>query len=149
MNLGAQSLVRRCSGGNFSRFMHSHVSKFSSASSSKTNSENAVQSTTLQPTLPSSSSSGETKQLTVPLTFVESDGRERLVQAEIGKHLLDVAHDNHVELEGACGGELSCSTCHLIFEPHIYEKLTPKLDDEQDMLDLAFGVTETYVYHLF
>jgi ferredoxin-2, mitochondrial len=84
----------------------------------------------------------ETKQ-TVPITFIEADGKERLVQAEIGKHLLDVAHDNHVELEGACGGELSCSTCHLIFEPHVYEKLTPKLDDEQDMLDLAFAVTET------
>jgi ferredoxin len=67
----------------------------------------------------------------------------------VGKHLLDVAHDNHVELEGACGGELSCSTCHLIFEPHVYEKLTPKLDDEQDMLDLAFGVTETYVHQMW
>jgi ferredoxin-2, mitochondrial len=82
---------------------------------------------------------------TVPITFIESDGKERLVQAEIGKHLLDVAHDNHVDLEGACGGELSCSTCHLIFESNIYNKLPPKLDDEQDMLDLAFGVTETYV----
>ena len=88
-------------------------------------------------------SDADVKIQTVPITFIEADGKERLVQAEIGKHLLDVAHDNHVELEGACGGELSCSTCHLIFEPHVYEKLTPKLDDEQDMLDLAFAVTET------
>lgn len=63
----------------------------------------------------------------------------------IGKHLLDVAHDNNVELEGACGGELACSTCHLIFEQRIYDTLPPKLDDEEDMLDLAFAVTETYV----
>ena len=174
MNQGAQSFVR-CFAANFPQIIHqsrpkrnirllygcsfNHRSRtciqqqwrnrqqpwyfsikaiqFSSTSSINTNTENTVHSTT-EP------SNDETKQ-TVPITFMEADGKERLVQAEIGKHLLDVAHDNHVELEGACGGELSCSTCHLIFEPHVYEKLTPKLDDEQDMLDLAFGVTETYV----
>ena len=81
---------------------------------------------------------------TVPITFVEADGTERKVTASIGKNLLEVAHDNNVELEGACGGELACSTCHLIFEPSIYATLPPKLDDEEDMLDLAFAVTATY-----
>jgi len=37
---------------------------------------------------------------TVPVTFIEPDGTEREVQAEVGKHLLDAAHDNNVELEG-------------------------------------------------
>jgi ferredoxin-2, mitochondrial len=82
---------------------------------------------------------------TVRIVFVESDDRKKTVRAEIGKHLLDVAHSNNVDLEGACGGELSCSTCHLIFEPRIYAKLPPKTDEEQDMLDLAHAVTETYV----
>ena len=111
----------------------------SSVSSNIANAENAVSSSSGR-----DEPSGDTSTQMVPITFIEADGKERLVQAEIGKHLLDVAHDNHVELEGACGGELSCSTCHLIFEPHVYEKLAPKLDDEQDMLDLAFAVTETY-----
>ena len=119
---------------------NSTLATFSSSSSSTTNSENLAHSTTT-----TTEPSGDETVTTVPLTFIEADGTERLVQAELGRHLLDVAHDNHVELEGACGGELSCSTCHLIFEPHVYETLTPKLDDEQDMLDLAFGVTETYV----
>jgi ferredoxin-2, mitochondrial len=44
---------------------------------------------------------------------------------------------------GACGGELACSTCHLIFEPKIYDTLPEKDDEEDDMLDLAFGVSET------
>jgi ferredoxin len=44
---------------------------------------------------------------------------------------------------GACGGELACSTCHLIFEQEIYDTLPEKDDEEDDMLDLAFGVTET------
>jgi ferredoxin-2, mitochondrial len=110
----------------------------STATSQFSSTDNTVQSSTPEGTITNTPSIQ-----TVPITFVESDGKERLVQAEIGKHLLDVAHDNHVDLEGACGGELSCSTCHLIFESHIYDKLPPKLDDEQDMLDLAFGVTET------
>ena len=58
-------------------------------------------------------------------------------------HLLDVAHDNDIELEGACGGELACSTCHLIMPEDIYANLPPKSDEEEDMLDLAFEVTET------
>jgi hypothetical protein len=37
---------------------------------------------------------------TVPITYVEADGKEHTVEAEIGKNLLDVAHDNNVELEG-------------------------------------------------
>jgi 2Fe-2S ferredoxin len=56
---------------------------------------------------------------------------------------LDVAHENNVELEGACGGELACSTCHLIFDSEVYKTLPPKEDEEDDMLDLAFEVTET------
>jgi hypothetical protein len=37
---------------------------------------------------------------TVPITYVEADGTEHTVEAEIGKNLLDAAHDNNVELEG-------------------------------------------------
>jgi ferredoxin len=44
---------------------------------------------------------------------------------------------------GACGGELACSTCHLIFPPDVYATLPPMEDDEVDMLDLAFEVTAT------
>ena len=82
----------------------------------------------------------------VHITYVEPDGTEKTVDAKLGMHLLDVAHAADIELEGACGGELACSTCHLIFEPAVYDSLPPKTDEEEDMLDLAFEVTETYVY---
>jgi len=45
--------------------------------------------------------------------------------------------------KGACGGELACSTCHLVFEPEVFEGLPEMTEDEEDMLDLAFNVTET------
>lgn len=45
---------------------------------------------------------------------------------------------------GACGGSCACSTCHVILEdPDIYDKIPEPDDDENDMLDLAFGLTET------
>ena len=37
---------------------------------------------------------------TVPITYIEPSGEEKEVQAEVGKNLLDVAHDNNIELEG-------------------------------------------------
>lgn len=60
-----------------------------------------------------------------------------------GKSLLEVAHENDIELEGACGGELACSTCHVVFTPELYGKLPEKKEEEEDMLDLAWGLTDT------
>ena len=45
---------------------------------------------------------------------------------------------------GACEGSLACSTCHVIVEDQdLFDKLPEPDDDENDMLDLAFGLTET------
>ena len=44
---------------------------------------------------------------------------------------------------GACEGSIACSTCHVILEPEAYETLEEPGDDENDMLDLAFGLTDT------
>jgi hypothetical protein len=46
---------------------------------------------------------------------------------------------------GACEGSLACSTCHVVVDPAYYEKLDEPTDEENDMLDLAFGLTETLV----
>jgi ferredoxin len=47
-------------------------------------------------------------------------------------------------MEGACGGSCACSTCHVIVESEAYyDKMEEPDDDENDMLDLAFGLTET------
>lgn len=48
-----------------------------------------------------------------------------------------------LDVVGACGGELACSTCHLIFDQETFDSLPPMTEEEQDMLDLAFEVTET------
>eukprot|EP00946_MAST-07B_sp_MAST-7B-sp1_P000499 g499.t1 len=79
----------------------------------------------------------------ITVTFVEPDGEEYEVEAAVGDNMLDVAHDNDIELEGACGGELACSTCHVVLEESYYEKLDEPDEEEEDMLDLALGLTDT------
>ena len=79
------------------------------------------------------------------MTFIEPDGTEKLCFAKPGQHLLDIAHANYVELEGACEASLACSTCHVIVEQEqMYSEAMPEpSDEENDMLDLSFGLTET------
>ena len=86
------------------------------------------------------SASGET----IRVTFVEKDGEELELEVPVGVSLLEVAHANDIELEGACEGSLACSTCHVVVEDEaMYEKMEEPNEDEEDMLDLAFGLTET------
>lgn len=60
-----------------------------------------------------------------------------------GQDIMRLAHENDIELEGACEGSLACSTCHVIVDRKHYAGLPEPSDEENDMLDLAFGLTET------
>jgi 2Fe-2S ferredoxin len=77
------------------------------------------------------------------MTFIERDGTRREVDAPLGLSVLEVAHKHGVDIEGACEGSLACSTCHVIVDAEWYELLKEATEDEEDMLDLAFGLTKT------
>eukprot|EP01025_Chloroclados_australasicus_P034426 TRINITY_DN35172_c0_g1_i1.p1 TRINITY_DN35172_c0_g1~~TRINITY_DN35172_c0_g1_i1.p1 ORF type:complete len:219 (-),score=19.71 TRINITY_DN35172_c0_g1_i1:309-875(-) len=78
----------------------------------------------------------------ITVTFVDRDGSRYEVQAPVGMSMLEVAHKEDIDLEGACEGSLACSTCHVIIEDQkIFDMLPEAEDDENDMLDLAFGLT--------
>jgi len=77
------------------------------------------------------------------MTFIERDGKRREVEAPLGLSVLEIAHKHSVDIEGACEGSLACSTCHVIVDPEWYELLKEATEDEEDMLDLAFGLTQT------
>jgi 2Fe-2S ferredoxin len=77
------------------------------------------------------------------ITFVERNGNRKTIDAKNGLSLLEIAHQNDVDLEGACEGSLACSTCHLVIDPEWYDALPAASTDEEDMLDLAFGLTKT------
>ena len=89
-------------------------------------------------------SHGEEDGPTVKVTFIyDKDGKSVTVDGKVGMNILRVAQAHEVELEGACECSLACSTCHVVLEDSLFNKLEEPSDDEADMLDLAFGLTET------
>ncbi|KPF89903.1 MULTISPECIES: 2Fe-2S iron-sulfur cluster-binding protein [unclassified Novosphingobium] len=79
----------------------------------------------------------------VKVTFITAQDQRIEREAEAGTRLLEVGQNAGLPLEGTCEGQMACSTCHVIVTPEWFEKLAPASDDEEDMLDLAAGVTRT------
>ncbi len=77
------------------------------------------------------------------ITFITPDNERNDIDAPEGLSIMEVAHMNDIDLEGACEGSLACSTCHVIVEPEWFKKLEEASEDEEDMLDLAFALTRT------
>jgi 2Fe-2S ferredoxin len=77
------------------------------------------------------------------IIFEVADGKEVEVEATEGLSVLEIARQYAIDLEGACEGSLACSTCHVIVDDIFYKLLPPIAEAEEDMLDLAFGLTKT------
>ncbi len=75
------------------------------------------------------------------MIFVEPDGTRREVSAPVGLSVMEIAHLHGIDLEGACEGSLACSTCHVIVDEAWCHLLKEPTEDEDDMLDLAIGLT--------
>lgn len=77
------------------------------------------------------------------VSFLTAKGDKVTAEAEPGANLLEVAQAAGMPLEGTCEGQMACSTCHVIVTDEWFERLTDPSMDEEDMLDLAAGVTRT------
>jgi len=77
------------------------------------------------------------------MTFIDRDGTRREVDAPLGLSVLEIAHKHGLDIEGACEGSLACSTCHVIVDATWFDRLGTPTEDEEDMLDLAFGLEKT------
>lgn len=81
------------------------------------------------------------------VTYIEPSGEPVTVTSEDGEEtLMTLAIKNNVDMEGACDGQIACSTCHCILPQEVYdnlEKTRPPTDEELDMLDTAFGLSST------
>ncbi len=76
--------------------------------------------------------------------FISADGRTTVeATGAPGTRLLELAQANDQPLEGACEGAMACSTCHVIVADGDYAKLPPPSEEEEDMLDFAYGVSRT------
>jgi 2Fe-2S ferredoxin len=77
------------------------------------------------------------------IIFIDQEYNKIEVEEAEGLSVLEIAHKHKINLEGACEGSLACSTCHVIVDDKWYAKLQKPSEAEEDMLDLAFGLTQT------
>ena len=80
----------------------------------------------------------------VKITFIDSVGQSRTIDAEVGATVMEAAVRNGVpEIEAECGGACACATCHVYVDP-AWVGATGKAEPmEEDMLDFAFEVQPT------
>ena len=68
------------------------------------------------------------------ITFIEHDGTQHVVDAEVGKSVMQAAMDNLVPgIDADCGGACACGTCHVIVSSEWFAK-TGSTSDEEDMM---------------
>jgi 2Fe-2S ferredoxin len=81
----------------------------------------------------------------IKVKFVKG-GKDWELDAQDGQTIRELAQENDVDLECACEGSLACSTCHVVVRDEGFFKkcceITPISDEEEDMLDLAQGLTK-------
>ena len=110
------------------------------------NSLKRIQTNNTQQLLKFSTRKVQLKRADVTVTFIALDGTKMPAKAKEGDNLLDIIVDNEIDIDGfgACEGTLACSTCHLIFKQEDFDRLPDEATDEElDMLDLAYGLTDT------
>ena len=78
------------------------------------------------------------------VVFVSADGSQRWeLEAPLGISVMEIAVSNNMDMEGACEGNMACATCHIIVDPDWIGKLHTPREEEEDMLDLVYGLKRT------
>ena len=67
------------------------------------------------------------------------DNKVHTVDVQNGLTVMEGAVQNDIPgIDADCGGGMACATCHVYIDDNWIDKLTPKEDGEEDMLDMAF-----------
>jgi 2Fe-2S ferredoxin len=80
----------------------------------------------------------------IKVTFTDSHGTARTVEAQEGSTVMETALRNSVPgIDAECGGACACATCHVYVAPEWSEIVGKPSQMEEDMLDFAFEVRPT------
>ena len=75
------------------------------------------------------------------IKYIEFNGNEHEIEVSNGLTVMEGAIKNKIPgIDADCGGACACATCHVYVDNNWFEKLSPKDDSEEDMLDFAFEV---------
>ena len=74
------------------------------------------------------------------VTFISHAGKATTVDVPEGTTVMRAAVDNDVSgIDGDCGGQCACATCHVFIEPEWLAKTGARTAAESDMLEFADG----------
>lgn len=74
--------------------------------------------------------------------LTDLDGRVHTLEAVGGWRVMEIIRDHGFPMKAECGGACACATCHVYIDEKWLAKLTPKIPDEEAMLDEAFEIRE-------
>ncbi|MDE2135468.1 MAG: 2Fe-2S iron-sulfur cluster binding domain-containing protein [Alphaproteobacteria bacterium] len=75
------------------------------------------------------------------IKYIDETGRERVVEVPVGWTVMEGAVKNLIPgIDADCGGACACATCHVYIEPPWLDKLPPKQEMEETMLDFSQDV---------
>ena len=77
------------------------------------------------------------------IRVIDRDGNKHELEGDPNSTLMEILRDADLDIEAACGGCCACATCHVYINDKWLEKISPKDDDEESMLDQAFDVRNT------
>ena len=73
----------------------------------------------------------------IKIKYIDKKGNHKLINANNDVSLLKVSKNNNINLEGSCGGEMLCSTCHVHILSNHLKKLKKKTKEEKEILALT------------
>ena len=77
------------------------------------------------------------------IRVTDRNGNTHELDGDTSATLMEILRDSGLEIEAACGGCCACATCHVYIDEKWLDKIAPKDDDEESMLDQAFDVRNT------
>lgn len=76
------------------------------------------------------------------ITFIDFQGNEQVVDAEIGDSVMQTALNNLVDgILAECGGSCACGTCHCFIDPEWQSRIPEVSSLEQDTIEHAVDAT--------
>ena len=73
----------------------------------------------------------------VKINFLDNKNNLKEIEANEGFSLLEISKKNNINLEGSCGGEMLCSTCHVYILSNHINKLKKQSNEEKEILALT------------
>jgi 2Fe-2S ferredoxin len=73
---------------------------------------------------------------------IDPNGVEHTLDAISGWQVMEIIRDHGLPIKAECGGACCCATCHVYVDPEWADRVHPKSDDEDAMLDNALSVND-------